>query len=345
MMLRVLSLMLVLWGANCPAAPLRLALFHTDLERKGPGLLLRDIAKGDDPQVNAVIEVIAAVRPDVLLLLDVDYDYDGAALAALQRALTARGVVFAHRFAARPNTGMATGLDLDANGYLGDAADAQGFGHFSGQGGMALLSRWPILEQEVQDFSAFLWRDLPGADLPRTQAGPFPSAKAQAVQRLSTTGHWVVPIQPPSGTPIYVLAYHAGPPAFEGPEQRNTKRNGDETRLWLHYLNGALGPRPERRFVVMGGANQAPSGAAMGALLAHPALQDPAPRSPGSLRSAGDPFHTVFWPAPGPGARRVDYVLPSADWQVVEAGVFWPDEDTVARAASRHRLVWVDLQP
>jgi len=40
-------------------------------------------------------------------------------------------------------------------------------------------------------------------------------------------------------------------------------------------------------------------------------------------------------------------VLPSADWSVADAGVFWPAPDTPghteALAASRHRLVWVDL--
>ncbi|MGB3244167.1 MAG: endonuclease/exonuclease/phosphatase family protein, partial [Sulfitobacter sp.] len=35
---------------------LRVATFNTELARKGPGLLLRDILKGDDPQITAVID-------------------------------------------------------------------------------------------------------------------------------------------------------------------------------------------------------------------------------------------------------------------------------------------------
>ena len=36
---------------------------------------------------------------------------------------------------------------------------------------------------------------------------------------------------------------------------------------------------------------------------------------------------------------RVDYILPSRDWQIVDAGVHWAKGDV----ASRHALVWVDL--
>lgn len=39
---------------------------------------------------------------------------------------------------------MQTGFDVDGNGWIGDARDAQGFGLFSGNGGMAVLSRLPI---------------------------------------------------------------------------------------------------------------------------------------------------------------------------------------------------------
>ena len=65
----------------------------------------------------------------------------------------------------------------------------------------------------------------------------------------------------------------------------------------------------------------------------------------------GDPaLDTVDWPGAGeggPGNLRVDYVLPSAGLKVAGAGVFWPAPDTsgheMAVAASRHRLVWVDV--
>ncbi|MEC8041578.1 MAG: endonuclease/exonuclease/phosphatase family protein, partial [Pseudomonadota bacterium] len=64
------------------------------------------------------------------------------------------------------------------------------------------------------------------------------------------------------------------------------------------------------------------------ALLRHPDLQDP-------LAAKGP---TVNWAQTGP--MRVDYVLPSRDVTVIAAGI--SDADP---AASRHRLVWVDIKP
>ena len=243
------------------------------------------------------------------------------------------------RFALRPNTGLATGLDLDGDGRTGGPGDAQGFGRFSGQGGMAILSRLPVDEAAVTDLSALLWADLPGADLPRLPDGmPFPSAAAMAVQRLSTTGHWDVPLILPDGGRLHLLVFYASPPVFDGPEDRNGKRAADELRLWTAYLDSRLGRTPpEDRFVILGDANLDPEGgdgdrAAMAAFLADPRWQDPRPLAP------DDSAATALWPPPA-GELRVDYVLPSADMDVRAAGLADPGGD-----GPRHRLVWVDLQ-
>ena len=187
---------------------------------------MRDIARGDDTQINAVIQIIHHVDPDVIALQKFDYDLTGATLS-----LFASQAGYPYFFAARPNTGMATGLDMDGNGRLGGPSDAQGYGHFSGQGGMAILSKFPIDTDNVQDLSTLLWRDIPNATLPMVNGKPFPSAEALAAQRLSTTGHWIVPIITPDG-PFHLLTFHATPPVFDGPEDRNGKRNHDEVRLW-----------------------------------------------------------------------------------------------------------------
>ena len=132
---------------------LRIATYHAELSRDGPGLLLRDILTAADPQVEAAAAVIARANPDVILLLGIDYDYGLLALSAFADRLAAHGARYPYRFALRPNTGMATGLDLDANGRLGEARDTQGFGLFAGQGGMAVLSRLPIRAADARDFS------------------------------------------------------------------------------------------------------------------------------------------------------------------------------------------------
>ncbi|WP_257883898.1 endonuclease/exonuclease/phosphatase family protein [Roseobacter insulae] len=331
---------------------MRVATYNTELQRKGPGLLLRDILRGEDDQVAATLRVIAEVDADILVLQGFDYDLTGAALSAYVKALAEAGAHYPHQFAGRPNTGMATGLDMDGNGKLGEPRDAQGYGQFSGQGGMAILSRYPIMTGEVQDFSSLLWRDVPDALLPITDNGPFPSEEVQAIQRLSTTAHWVVPVDVPDTGRVSLMTFHASPPVFDGPEDRNGRRNHDEIMFWQHYLAGAFGPAPGEAFILLGDFNQDRRGgeglkAAIATILDDPRLQDPRPASRGSEIVSGDALDTVDWDDPVPGNLRVDYVLPSVDWRVTGAGVVWPDPATpmglVAAQASRHRLVWVDL--
>ncbi len=355
-------------GFPCGAVAdsLRIATWNTELQRRSPGLLVRDIESGKDAQVAAVVAVIAKVAPDVLLLTSFDYDRDLVALSVFAALLNAAGAVYPHRFAFRPNTGRASGLDLDGDGRLGGPGDAQGFGYFAGQGGMAVLSNLPVAVDLAQDYSDFLWRDLPGALLPMAGGAPFPSAEAQDVQLLSTTGHWSVPVTLPGGAVLTLLAWHAAPPVFDGPEDRNGRRNHDEAAFWVQLLGDGLPYTPPAPpFVLLGDANLDPvdgdgRAAAVAALLAHSALQDKAPQSAGGAEAAkrlggsnaahkGDAaLDTADWDdATGPGNLRVDYVLPSVGLTVTGSGVFWPESSdpmaAVVAEASRHRMVWVDI--
>ena len=345
-MLRILAapLSLAIAILACAAAcadSVRVASYNVGMQRKGPGLLLRDIRSGKDPAVMAAVQVIAGTAPDILALQRIDWDLRAEALTALADALSEAGVDYPYRFTARPNSGMASGMDLDGDGRIGDPAEAQGFGYFTGQGGIAVLSRFPIQAGDVQDFSGLLWRDFPDALLPETlSGGPFPSAEALDVQRLSSTAHWIVPVTLPDGATLRLLTFHAGPPVFDGPEDRNGRRNHDEVLFWKALLDQRFGPFAPGRFVLAGGANLDPGKSdgrreAIRSLLADPRFQDPLP---GQV--------TVDWSKAG--RFRVDYVLPSSDWTVRDAGVYWPDAGFAAReiaeTASRHRLVWVDLE-
>lgn len=293
-------------------------------------------------------------KPDILALLDIDYDHDGVALEALADSIGD----FPHRFAFRPNRGIDTGRDLDSDGRLGEPEDMVGFAEFSGQGGMAVLSRLPISYQAAKNFSSTPWGGLPRAlndrediDLP-----------------LSTTGHWDVPVRLLDGSELHLLMWHATPPVFDGPDDRNGRRNHDEAAFWQEYLNGAFGGVSPIQFVLAGGANLDPADGdgrpeAINALLSHPEVTDPQPMSQGGIEAAevqggvntrhiGSPaLDTADWPDEGasaPGNLRVDYLLPSRSFRVIGSGVVWPEGDTslgryVSRA-SRHRLVWVDIE-
>lgn len=342
--MRGLAALLLLLTSALPirADTLRIATFNTELSRDGPGLLLRDIKRGTDPQVQAVIAQIALINPDILVLQGFDWDYENRSLQALQSRLEQAGSPYPHIMALQPNSGMATGLDMDGDGRLGGPRDAQGYGNFTGQGGNAVLSRLPIAHQAMQDLSQLLWRDLPDALLPRHPAGSaFPSEAAQQVQRLSSTSHWVVPLLLPNDQILNLLTFQATPPLFDGPEDRNGRRNADEIRLWQLLLDGVLGPAPAPPLIIAGGANLDPNRGdgrrdAIAALIADSRLQDPRPTS----AKAG--LNTVEWETAG--RMRVDYLLPSTDVQVLKAGVHWPPtSDQTTDLASRHRMVWLDI--
>ncbi len=342
-----LAVLTALSPLSAVAETLRIATYNVDLDRTGPGLLVLDLSDADDPQIAALVRVLVALNADVLLLTALDYDRGGVGMGLLADRLAAAGAPYPHRFALRPNTGLQTGFDIDGNGRIGDPRDAQGFGLFSGQGGMAVLSRLPVDTALARDFSAFLWRDLPGA---LTEDAPG----LADVQRLATTGFWDVPVITDAG-PLHLLVWHATPPVFDGPEDRNGRRNHDEAAFWRLMLDGKLPvAAPDAPFVLLGDANLDPYDGdgrreAMLALLSHPALQDPAPKG---SHGRAEPGHTGD-PAldtaayPDIGGLRLEVVLPSAQLTVSGAGVLWPPgTDPLAAdltAASRHRPVWVDL--
>lgn len=284
--------------------------------------------RGKDKQIASIIARILRLRPDVLALQSIDYDYDHVAAGLLKDTLAAAGHPMPHHFARAPNTGVPTPFDLDRNGYLGDARDMQGYGKFTGQGGMLLLSRFRILQQDAQDFTALIWEDVPDAQMP---IGYFSPSETD-ILRLHTVGAWDVPVDTPLG-PVRVLMSHAGPPVFDGPEDRNGLRNADEIRFWASYVARMSDP-----FVVMADLNNDPVDGeglkpALQALLEAPQIIDPAPS-----HSRGT--DTVDW---GFDDLRVDYVLPSADFRVVASGVDWPVSEGEDEVGPRHKPVWVDL--
>lgn len=309
------------------ADTLRLATFHSGLGRDGPGLMIRDLMKGED-QAEAALAVIAHLQADILLLGDVDWDASGAGAATLIDRLAALGLTYPHHVALRPNSGLPSGADLDGNGRLGEARDALGYGRFRGDSGLLLLSRHPI--RWVQDHSVQVWNA--GDLVPDGVEVPIP-----------TVAQWVVDV---AGLQMVTLA--AGPPVFDGPEDRNGHRNAAELALARTLAEDQ--PQP----VLIGRANLDPydgqgQRAAITSLLEHPAWSDPAPRGlgGGGQGHRGDPaLDTANWEGPGP--LRVDYILPAAALEVTASGVLWPAADDpladmVAQAGSG-RAVWVDIQ-
>ncbi len=332
--------------------------FNTDLARKGPGLLVRDLMRGDAQDVTSALARIAALTPDIAVLRGIDFDHDLVAIRLMQEALAALGHEMPFRFAFAPNSGLPTPFDLDRDGRFGRARDKQGFGFFRGNGGMAILSRYPIRHEEARDMSGYLWQDLPGATWPVTSNGYYYTEAEMSLLRLHAVGAWDVPIALPTGV-VHILASHASPPVFDGPEDRNGLRNAAELSFWALYLSGALPDWPDPNpasSILAAGLNADPNdgeGAhdALAALLTHPALQDPQPASAGGVAHANadhisDPRHdTVDWPEDDrmPGNLRVDYLLPGIGFEIEAAGVDWPVTTQDPGLGSAHKPVWLEF--
>ena len=363
---------------------LRIATFNASLNRGEQGQLLEDLTGGTDPQIAAVAEVIQINNPDILLLNEFDHDERGEGIDLFREKYLGVGqngkspVSYPYAYSAPVNTGVPSGLDLDGDGEVGGPGDAWGFGDFPGQYGMVILSRFPILTEQVRTFQDLRWSDMPSSLLPVE----FYGAETAARLPLSSKSHWDVPIQVGRET-IHVLASHPTPPSFDGPEKRNQRRNHDEIRLWADYLSPGRrsrwivddagergGLHPSESFVILGDLNSDPLDGdswpgAIDQLLDHPRVRDTHPRSSGAAEAAeaqgganlehrGEAvFDTAdFGDDPAPGNLRVDYVLPDRRLQVISSGVFWPSPGepgseltgTYPFPTSDHRLVRLDLQ-
>ncbi|MEN8919169.1 MAG: endonuclease/exonuclease/phosphatase family protein, partial [Octadecabacter sp.] len=145
-MLAAFSVFIATGAVAQSSQALRIGTFAAPLSRDGPGLLLRDLIATEDPQIAAIIAVVNHVNPDVLLLTDFDFDAGGVGMSVFSNSLK---TPYEFHYSARPNAGVQTGLDVDGDGYTGDARDALGYGRFFGDGGMALLSRYPIQVEDV----------------------------------------------------------------------------------------------------------------------------------------------------------------------------------------------------
>jgi len=390
----------------------RFAQFNASLNRSAAEELVQDLANPDadtpgTAQVKTVAEIIQRTNPDVVLINEFDYtaNPEEAVELFLQNYLGvsqngATPVTYPYFYIAPSNTGIASGFDLDNNGVVvttpgepGYGNDAFGFGNFPGQFGMLLLSKYPIDTANVRTFQKFRWQDMPGSLLPTIQlpdaTEPWYSPEEQAALRLSSKSHWDVPIQV-NGKTIHALVSHPTPPVFDGPEDRNGKRNFDEIRFWADYITPGQGDyiyddqgrtgglTPGSRFVIMGDQNADPYDGdsfeqAILQLLNHPLTNTSVtPTSLGGPDAAqrqhqindehqGNPaFDTADFNDTSPGNLRVDYVLPSRDFKIDAAQVFWtPADDPLFRLvgdfdpdlpptgfpASDHRLVWVDIAP
>jgi len=335
--------------------------------------------ESDHQQIKNIAEIIQRVNPDIILLNEFDNqenikDNQHHTLKKfinqyLNESQNGQNKIdFPYFYQGQVNTGVNSELDLDGNGKAGVLpGDGFGYGHFSGHFGMVLLSKYPIEHKDVRTFQLFKWRDMPNALQPvdPKTAKPWFSTEAWEKMRLSSKSHWDIPVKV-NGKIIHVLASHPTPPVFDGPEDRNGKRNHDEIRFWSDYVSAEKsayiyddkgekgGLKLSAPFVILGDLNASSKdgdaiNAGISGLLMHDNIQDAMPESQGAkihtLDNKNARHHTAFW------RMRADYVLPSkVGFTIKDSGVYWPteNEDTFRlikdrSASSDHRMVWLDL--
>lgn len=292
------------------------------------------------------------------------------------------------------NTGVSSGFDLDNDGNIvttfpvppgakpdgspGEQTaqgraygnDCWGFGTFPGQYGMALLvdERLTIDTENIRTFARLPWDYIQGAYLPTkvntdgtpTSEGWYSEEELKYV-RISSKTMAVVPVKLPSGAVVHIIASHPTPPAFDGPEQRNKKRNHDEIRLIGDFIDGMpyLVDDNEKE----GGLGRFDSFIVMGDLNADPkkgsSFKDPMTRHLLTNRRVNGDFVPVSDVVitglePSDTARfkmRVDYVLPSVDIKVLRGAVYREAPTTLSTSAdagksfpSDHFPVYLDVQ-
>jgi hypothetical protein len=344
----------------------RFATYNLSLNRPVAGQLASDLSNPAADtvfvrQARNVAEVIQRVQPDVVSINEFDFDPQAARLFAQNfLAVSQNGApraIYPYWFIAPSNTGIATGFDLNNNGVAvttpgapGYGDDSFGFGAFPGQFGMVVYSKFPIDQRGVRTFQLFKWKDMPGNLIPT----PFYSPEEVAILRLSSKSHWDVPIEIGRRT-VHFLVSHPTPPVFDGPEDRNGRRNFDEIRFWADYITPRRrgryiyddegkrgGLRPGAQFVIAGDQNSDPLDGdsvpgAIQQLLDHRLVNTSrTPSSQGAVEAAalqgganathrGDPrFDTADFADTAPGNLRADYVLPRKSLRILGNGVFWP---------------------
>lgn len=372
-----------------PTGAIRIATFNMALNRSKAGELSSGLQKGDE-QAKKIAAIVQWVRPDILLANEVDFDGGESARLLAERYLNAKldGLAtepaeLSHWFTAEVNTGVQSGLNLTGTGKIGKPEDAWGFGAFPGQYGMVVYSRFPIQEDKVRTFQKFLWSEMPNALIPGVGKPdeetwqPHYSEEIWKKLRLSSKSHWDLPVNI-GGRVLHVLASHPTPPVFDGPEDRNGKRNHDEIRFFCDYIEGFSymvddqgnggGLDASDEFVVLGDLNADPFDgdgvhAGINRLLTSKRINARfAPASKGAVEAAassgqtntkhqGDPSHdTGDFNDRNPGNLRIDFVLPSSGLKVLGGGVFWPSKEEMKSLpidvsdASDHHLVWIDIQ-
>jgi hypothetical protein len=369
-------------GGGAPqTGPLRLRVGHFNIRECSTDKIINP----QDEELTAAAEVIARFAPDIVDINELQYDIEnlpvagmpGVPMPAVQGAFDG-GAQNARRLADRVQANNPdaqyndTLTTLGNSGFywqgdtLGESSFVlRGWGEWRGRHNTGVLSRYPILRDQVRIITDFAWEDLPGNSIAAMTAATgiaVPSGFPLFEKSLN-----IIPIQVEEHV-LYLVLLHPVPPAFEA---INPYRNHDELLGLSLFLQGALpGVEPlpaDAKYIVMGDLNADPEdgdGSIAGAIeqvIDNPAVVAWFPSGAGFKGQNGQ--YNTYLSGCGyddgsvvtdPSTRwqmQLDYILPAPSIGTpLEGAVFWPDHEQnrpdfdLACRASDHKFLYADIE-
>eukprot|EP00775_Hariotina_reticulata_P007917 gene7917-8113_t len=368
------------------------------MSKDKPGEINKDLASGTNEAITNISTIIQIVRPDVLLINEFDFQPKLENVKLFQDkylsvphtpvvGTTTQPISFRYVYLSPVvqlfNTGYLSGFDLDNNGKVELPGDGFGFGWWPG----ALLPTNPdgtqFFSPEELDVVRLSSKNHIDVVVSIPLTGPVKqqvqAAAAAEAQKLGYgSWYWTPPAwtrDSKSVQRVHLLVSHPTPPVFDGPEDRNGKRNYDEIRFWADYIGCASCPKNPsgsspgyiyddnyqfgglstcEPFVVMGDQNADPVGGdsypgAINQLLDCCRTNGAfVPKSAGGAEDGPSGNNNKTDPASKTSSfgLRVDYVVPSRNLPILGGAVWWPvraDPLSGLLRASDHRPVYVDV--
>ena len=337
-----------------------------------------------DEQANAAAEILARFAPDIVSVNELQFDLQdtptpgmpGASPATARGSFDVEGADNARRLAER--IAAAGGADIYPHTLLffgnsglwweGDTLGEdwyllRGWGEFRGRFNTAVLSRFPILVDQVRVITELAWQDVPGNCIAQMESEI--GIGVPAGFPLFEKALHIVPIQ--IGDQVLdLILHHPVTPAFD---PINPYRNHDELLALRLLLDGELpGEAPlsaDAKFVILGDLNADPDDGdgipgSIQQILDHPSVVSSFPAGSGTAGHNGQ--HNSYLSGCGrddgstvddPTVKfqlQLDYILPSTTvGEPLESLLFFPDYQTaredfdLACRASDHRFLYSDL--
>ncbi len=368
-------------GSSSVTKPSKITIGHFNIRELTTDKLLDE----NDEQATAAAEIIGRFNPDIMEINELQFDIENiphtgnpgmpkadakaptfnagesnASRLGDRAGKTNSDAVWDYSVVTLGNSGLYWSGDNPSNA---DEFVLRGWGEFKGRFNTGLLSRYPILTDEIRVINDFKWKDLPDnhiADLEANEGIEVPDDFPLFEKSLN-----IIPVDI-AGTKLYFVLIHTVAPGWD---RIGSYRNFDELHGVELFLSGELpgvDPLPDdARFIIMGDLNsdsdeEEGSDSLPGAiqqLANHPKVAAWYPSGNGTkgkngahnsyCSGCGHDDGTMVSDPTKAWQMQLDYMLPSETLGKPASGkIFWPDPKTekadweLSCRASDHKMLF-----